>query len=651
MAKKINGRMLAVDYRLAPQYPFPCALQDLLAAYIFLIRPPPGAAHRPVHPSLIVVGGDSAGGGLTLALLQVIRDSGLPLPAGGTLISPWCDLASSFPSIHSNVKTDVIPMWGLSLQKPSTLWPPPPPEIQEKVHQSLRTRIRELVQHDGPGVPHDVIQEPLNQQQDHNEALHKRKLSSPEKEVKKDSDTGKIDMGPTEKLPKWDDPTGDQSIVIATKDGKELTVEDQVQLYTQNSLLLHPLVSPALGFLGGLPPLQFIIGNAEVLRDEGIYTAHKAAYPEKFPIDPEAKDMYPPLQDPELLKKYGPTPIHLQVYDDCAHDMPMLFAFTTPAKYCFRAMAQFMKHVSGRNDVPSLFSASSTQSFASSGLLASPRSETSSDLDKPLPERPGSRSSESEESYFTGRSESPDLETEPSTPKKPNGALPPLDTDTDHTPRKESLGQKITSALYTNSPASASMASSRTSTVSSQDTVTNEVPTPKATKKASQPQANGNGSASPGIPNDAKLSNDSSNASNGDANPMFTTEPKPMETLHEDDEHDPSHTPRRQTVSNAGLSLKTGASTPRGASPPSTTRTRPRRGSEVSTSQASSSRSRKFSVKHRMSSLFLGRNRAQSVDSEDVAGPRFGPSTSRSSSDSQRYGGDPAVYQESPVCF
>lgn len=95
----------AINYRLSPQYPFPCAIQDALAAYLYLIQPPPGAEHKPVKPQHIVIMGDSAGGGLSLAALQVIRDSGLPRCAGGVLISPWCDLSHSFPSIHANTKT------------------------------------------------------------------------------------------------------------------------------------------------------------------------------------------------------------------------------------------------------------------------------------------------------------------------------------------------------------------------------------------------------------------------------------------------------------------------------------------------------------------------------------------------------------------
>lgn len=80
-------------YRLmppeAPQYPFPCAIQDVLAAYLYLVNPPPDAPHRPVKPEHIVIAGDSAGGGLVLALLQILRDvEGLQLPAGAALISP-----------------------------------------------------------------------------------------------------------------------------------------------------------------------------------------------------------------------------------------------------------------------------------------------------------------------------------------------------------------------------------------------------------------------------------------------------------------------------------------------------------------------------------------------------------------------------------
>jgi alpha/beta hydrolase fold len=134
---------------------------------LYLIRPPPAALHQPVNPKHIIVMGDSAGGGLSLALLQVIQDSGLPAPAGGVLVSPWCDMSHSFPSIHENTDSvrvsfltwrscsqfskDVIPYYGLSLHKPSTLWPPPPEGITNKVHETLKNRIRGVVRMDANG--------------------------------------------------------------------------------------------------------------------------------------------------------------------------------------------------------------------------------------------------------------------------------------------------------------------------------------------------------------------------------------------------------------------------------------------------------------------------------------------------------------------
>ncbi len=87
----------------------PCALSDALAAYLYLIDPPPGAQHKAVDPSKLTIGGDSAGAGIALSLLCLIRDSNnLPMPAGAVLISPWVDLTHSFPSILTNTETDVI---------------------------------------------------------------------------------------------------------------------------------------------------------------------------------------------------------------------------------------------------------------------------------------------------------------------------------------------------------------------------------------------------------------------------------------------------------------------------------------------------------------------------------------------------------------
>ncbi|KAI8142145.1 Alpha/Beta hydrolase protein [Fennellomyces sp. T-0311] len=110
LAKLSDARVFAINYRLAPQHPFPAAVEDALAAYLYMLDPPDGI--DPIDPESIVVAGDSAGGGLTLALMLSLRDAGLPLPAGAMTLSPWVDLTHSFPSIINNIQTDFLPATG-----------------------------------------------------------------------------------------------------------------------------------------------------------------------------------------------------------------------------------------------------------------------------------------------------------------------------------------------------------------------------------------------------------------------------------------------------------------------------------------------------------------------------------------------------------
>jgi epsilon-lactone hydrolase len=99
IATATRGRVLVIDYRLAPEHPFPAALEDAVAAYRWLLAD--GA-----DPRRIAVIGDSAGGGLALAMLLRLRDDGMPLPAAAVALSPWTDLALTGPSLRQNAGAD-----------------------------------------------------------------------------------------------------------------------------------------------------------------------------------------------------------------------------------------------------------------------------------------------------------------------------------------------------------------------------------------------------------------------------------------------------------------------------------------------------------------------------------------------------------------
>jgi len=96
-----KSRVLLSDYRLAPEHPFPAAVDDAVAAYRWLLD-------RKIAPARIVIGGDSAGGGLTVATLLALRDAGVQLPAAGVCISPWVDLTCAGGSYATRADVDPI---------------------------------------------------------------------------------------------------------------------------------------------------------------------------------------------------------------------------------------------------------------------------------------------------------------------------------------------------------------------------------------------------------------------------------------------------------------------------------------------------------------------------------------------------------------
>ncbi|MEY9929776.1 monoterpene epsilon-lactone hydrolase [Catenulispora sp. GP43] len=123
IARRVRARAISVDYRLAPEDPFPAAVDDAVAAYRALLG-------QGVPAARIAFVGESAGGGLVAAVLVALKDSALPQPASAAVFSPWADLTVSGTSISSKEKLD----------------PALTPE-------ALRTRARDYLGHHDPAAP------------------------------------------------------------------------------------------------------------------------------------------------------------------------------------------------------------------------------------------------------------------------------------------------------------------------------------------------------------------------------------------------------------------------------------------------------------------------------------------------------------------
>jgi acetyl esterase/lipase len=101
IGRAARATVLTVDYRLAPENPFPAAIEDATAAYRWLLA-------EGVEPRRTAIAGDSAGGGLTMATLLALRDARTPLPAAAVCLSPWVDLAGEAATLQTNAALDPV---------------------------------------------------------------------------------------------------------------------------------------------------------------------------------------------------------------------------------------------------------------------------------------------------------------------------------------------------------------------------------------------------------------------------------------------------------------------------------------------------------------------------------------------------------------
>jgi monoterpene epsilon-lactone hydrolase len=101
VSRTAKARVLGLDYRLAPEYPFPAAVDDSVAAYRWMLE-------QKLEASRIAIAGDSAGGGLVIAALVAIRDAKLPMPAAAVCLSPWVDLEGIGESMTTRAEADPV---------------------------------------------------------------------------------------------------------------------------------------------------------------------------------------------------------------------------------------------------------------------------------------------------------------------------------------------------------------------------------------------------------------------------------------------------------------------------------------------------------------------------------------------------------------
>lgn len=203
------------------------------------------------------------------------------------------------------------------MQRPSTLWPPPPPEMTEKVQEGLRHKVKEAVHRltgaekrrlsrvgsrpavaaqdidtatepAGP-VPadeettgrgdtkvDDIVETFQKGNKDNEPTLHPLKDKGRDHHPGPTTDTIKgrrqSVSDPAKAHKSSSDPAEEKHTLTLELDGKTVHIRSQIQLYCTNDQLSHPYVSPALGNLAGLPPLLVIASDKEVLRDEIMYT-------------------------------------------------------------------------------------------------------------------------------------------------------------------------------------------------------------------------------------------------------------------------------------------------------------------------------------------------------------------------------------------
>ncbi|TPX66360.1 hypothetical protein SpCBS45565_g04501 [Spizellomyces sp. 'palustris'] len=322
IAKETGARIFVLNYRLAPEHPFPAAIHDAFAAYLYLTNPghpaflKPGAffspntpLHQPVSPQSIVVMGDSAGGGLSAAFLVYMKDflkdktgEAMFEPVrGGVLLSPWVELTCSTESWDSNYRTDYLP------GRPNTVF-----------HSMF---------------PNDT-ESPLNPVYSYlfglGDAGRKRTFITRSKRQCVCKSESTCDCGGDFKPIDMARRDSGIDVVLETEETLEdcngprnvLNVKRQLdEEEVVFRLAKHPLASPVYADCSGMPPILIQSGDAEMLRDESMLLAHRLA-----------------LANPELHERGF---MRLELYRDMPHVF-QAFTFLHSAQTALKNISVFI---------------------------------------------------------------------------------------------------------------------------------------------------------------------------------------------------------------------------------------------------------------------------------------------------------------------
>ncbi|KAJ3177519.1 hypothetical protein HK101_010217 [Irineochytrium annulatum] len=324
IASETGCRLFVPNYRLAPEAPFPAAIHDAFAAYLYLINPnhPTFQSsdspiethhhHEPYLPEDVILMGDSAGGGLCMALLNYLKDylkfpNGdlmIRMPGGAILLSPWVDLTFTSQSWRENAEFDWLPAQAMN------------------IHEPIIPATADL-----PGVAHPLHMYVFGH--DNQRTIPLPSMSSGR------TRRASLSISPTSPsalsssaYSVWGGRSWRETLLMSAADRERSRVRDVTERMAR-----HPLVSPVFSEdMRGLPPILIQAGESECLRDETLALAYRYHV---------ANDPRRAMQPSGAAGRPGAGFVRHEMYKDMVHVF-MALAWLPQAKLALKNISGFI---------------------------------------------------------------------------------------------------------------------------------------------------------------------------------------------------------------------------------------------------------------------------------------------------------------------